>query len=417
MKFTDYVVTETTGSSVDPLGYLKPSGVVSSKVFRQFTVLSNHPAYQGFLAFAFSYLAERSITPSKRDFARRVRDLEILWGILNVRAGDSVVNITKFDPLANLDSLRLSQVRQRPALYARLNYGVLGHYASPSALWKILEPGATGLTGQGDKLATAWRYRKGSDFTQLADQWLNDDDLFAIKDIESWQTKYRLSAIPENSEKVVWQSLINEFCAKDPIIASLWQKPVPQKILDLSSAEGTYPLFFPTLQTHYAGHDELCRRIERCNRFERLSGLVQFAFEWEYVRRMDEIRVVGLTQGNLPAVVAREIANAATKLLPEPDEKEFWYLPGTLSTIADHETMADAILAHHTRHQRSKGASPFISGDTIAVQDRVRAKEFVNFFDKMVSDPEQLVGAVQWRYHRNWHFGRAYEWQHYAGVA
>jgi len=417
MKFTDYVVTETTGSSVDPLGYLKLSGVVSSKVFRQFTVLSNHPAYQGFLAFAFSYLAERSITPSKRDFARRVRDLEILWGILNVRAGDSVVNITKFDPLANLDSLRLSQVRQRPALYARLNYGVLGHYASPSALWKILEPGATGLTGQGDKLATAWRYRKGSDFTQLADQWLNDDELFAIKDIESWQTKYRLSAIPENSEKVVWQSLINEFCAKDPIIASLWQKPVPQKILDLSSAEGTYPLFFPTLQTHYAGHDELCRRIERCNRFERLSGLVQFAFEWEYVRRMDEIRVVGLTQGNLPAVVAREIANAATKLLPEPDEKEFWYLPGTLSTIADHETMADAILAHHTRHQRSKGASPFISGDTIAVQDRVRAKEFVNFFDKMVSDPEQLVGAVQWRYHRNWHFGRAYEWQHYAGVA
>jgi len=417
MKFTDYVVTETTGSSVDPLGYLKPSGVVSSKVFRQFTGLSNHPAYQGFLAFAFSYLAERSITPSKRDFARRVRDLEILWGILNVRAGDSVVNITKFDPLANLDSLRLSQVRQRPALYARLNYGVLGHYASPSALWKILEPGATGLTGQGDKLATAWRYRKGSDFTQLADQWLNDDDLFAIKDIESWQTKYRLSAIPENSEKVVWQSLINEFCAKDPIISSLWQKPVPQKILDLSSAEGTYPLFFPTLQTHYAGHDELCRRIERCNRFERLSGLVQFAFEWEYVRRMDEIRVVGLTQGNLPAVVAREIANAATKLLPEPDEKEFWYLPGTLSTIADHETMADAILAHHTRHQRSKGASPFISGDTIAVQDRVRAKEFVNFFDKMVSDPEQLVGAVQWRYHRNWHFGRAYEWQHYAGVA
>lgn len=417
MKFTDYVVTETTGGSVDPLGYLKPSGVVSSKVFRQFTVLSNHPAYQGFLAFAFSYLAGRSITPSKRDFARRVRDLEILWGILNVRAGDSVVNVTKFAPLTNLDSLRLSQVRQRPALYARLNYGVLGHYASPSAFWKILEPGATGLTGQGDKLATAWRYRKGSDFAQLADQWLNDDDLFDIKEIESWQTRYRLSAIPEQSEKNVWRSLIEDFCAKDPIIAPLWQKPVPQEILALSAAEGTYPLFFPALQTHYAGRDELCKRIERCNRFERLSGLVQFAFEWEYVRRMDEIRVIGLTPGNLPAVVTSEIANAATKLLPEPDEKEFWYLPGTLSTIADHETMVDCILAHHTRHQRSKGASPFISGDTIAVQERVRAKEFVNFFDKMVSDPKQLVNAVQWRYHRNWHFGRAYEWQQYSRVA
>ncbi len=417
MKFTDYVVTETTGNSVDPLGYLKPSGVVSSKVFRQFTVLSNHPAYQGFLAFVFSYLAGRSITPSKRDFAKRVRDLEILWGLLNVRAGDSVVNVTKFEPIANFDSLRLSQVRTRSALYARLNYGVLGHYASPSALWKILEQGATGLTSQGVELATAWRYRQGSDFAHLADQWLNDCDLFAIDDLETWQTRYRLSAEPEKPEKKIWQSLIEDFCTKDPVIAPLWQKPVPQEILALSTAEDTYPLFFPALQTHYAGSHELCRRIERCNRFERLSGLVQFVFEWEYVRRLDEIRLKGLTQGNLPAVVTSEIAIAATNLLPEPDEKEFWYLPATLSAISDHETMAEAILAHHTRHQRSKGASPFISGDTIAVQERVRAMEFVNFFDKMVSDTAKLVDAVQWRYHRNWHFGRAHEWQRYAGVA
>lgn len=417
MKFTDYVVTETTGNSVDPLGYLRPIGVVSSKVFRQFTVLSNHPAYQGFLAFTFSYLAGRKITPSKRDFARRVRDLEILWGILNVRAGDSVVNVTKFEPIANFDSLRLSQVRQRSALYARLNYGVLGHYARPSVLWKILESGATGLTSRGDELATAWRYRQGSDFTHLADKWLNDEDLFAVDNVDAWQTKYRLSATPENSEKKVWQSLIDEFCAEDPVTAPLWQKPVPQEILALSTTEDTYPLFFPALQTHYAGSDELCRRIERCNRFERLSGLVQFVFEWEYVRRLDEIRLKGLKQGNLPAVVTSEIANAGTNLLPGPDEKEFWSLPGTLSAISDHETMVEAILAHHTRHQRSKGASPFISGDTIAVQERVRAIEFINFFDKMVSDPRLLVDAVQWRYHRNWHFWRANEWQRYAGVA
>jgi len=417
MKFTDYVVTEIAGTSVDPLGYLKPSGVVSSKVFRQFTVLSNHPAYQGFLAFAFLYLDGRSIAPSKRDFARRVRDLEILWGVLNVRARESVVNVTKFEPLANLDSVRLSQVRQRPALYARLNYGVLGHYASPSTLWKILEPGATGLTSQGIQLATAWRSRQGSDFAHLVDQWLNDDDLFAIDDLETWQTRYRLSAEPEHTEKKIWQLLIEEFCAKDPIIAPLWEKPVPQEILALSTVEDTYPAFFPALLTHYAGSHELCRRIDRCNRFERLSGLVQFVFEWEYVRRLDEIRFKGLTQGNLPAVVTSEIVIAAKNLLPEPDEKEFWYLPATLAGISDHETMAEAILAHHTRHQRSKGASPFISGDSIAVQERVRTMEFVNFFDKMVSDTTKLVDAVQWRYHRNWHFGRAHEWQRYAGVA
>lgn len=416
MKFTDYVVIETSGNSVDPLGYLKPSGAVSSKVFRQFTVLSNHPSYQGFLAYVFSYLAGRSVTPSKRDFARRVRDLEILWGLLNTRAGDSVVNVTKLEPLVKFDSLRLSQVRQRPALFARLNYGVLGHYSSPSVLWKILEPGASGLTRYGAELATAWRYRQGSDFDHLADQWLNDEDLFANDDIETWQTKYRLSAVPENSEKKVWQSLIEEFCALDHIVAPLWQKPVSKETLLLSTAQESYSRFFPALQTHYAGNDELCRRIERCNRFERLCGLVQFVFEWEYVRRMDEIRVTGLTPGNLRTEVTSEIANAATKLLPEPDEKEFWYLPGTLSAIADHETLVEAILSHHTRHQRSKGASPFISGDMIAIQERVRAKEFVNFFDKIVSDPEQMVDAVQWRYHRNWHFWRAHEWQHYAGI-
>ncbi len=417
MKFTDYVVTETAGNSVDPLGYLKPSSVVSSKMFRQFTVLSNHPAYQGFLAFAFSYLAGRSITPSKRDFARRFRDLEILWGLLNVRAGDSVINVTKFEPIANLDSLRLSEVRQRPALYARLNYGVLGHYSSPSALWKILEPGATGLTRQGVELATAWRNRQDTDFGQLADQWLNDNDLFGINDLDTWQSRYCVSAEPEQSEKNAWKSLIEKFCAKDPVIAPLWQKPVPQKILALSTTEDTYPQFFPSLRTHYARSNELCKRIERCNRFERFSGLVQFVFEWEYVRRLDEIRRTGLKQGNLPAEVNHEIAQAATNLLPEPGEKEFWDLPAKLFEIRDYETMAEAILAHHTRHQRSKGTSPFIVGDTVAVQERVRTMEFINFFDKMVRDSTKLADAVQWRYHRNWHFGRAHEWQRYAGMA
>jgi len=34
MKFSDCVSTETAGNSVDPLGYLKPSGEVSSGPFR-----------------------------------------------------------------------------------------------------------------------------------------------------------------------------------------------------------------------------------------------------------------------------------------------------------------------------------------------------------------------------------------------
>lgn len=416
MKFTEYMVTETGGNSVDPLGYLRPSGEVSGALFRQFTVLSNHPAYQGFLAFSFSHLAGRSLNPAKRDFSRRIRDLEILWGVLNVRAGDSVVNVTKFEPLTHADTLRLHEVTRRHTLYARLNYGVLGHYSSPSAFWKIIESSGTGLTALGAELAAAWRCRTGHDFALLADRWLNDEDLYAIEGIEEWANAYRLTAKPEKSEQKVWQSLIDGLCSRDPVIAPIWRNPVPDNILSLSTDENLYPGFFPALRKHYTGHDELCRRIELCNRFERLSGLVQFVYEWEYVRRLDEIRNLGLQHGDIPKVVTREIAEAAKNFIAGQGEREFWSLPATLATIGDHDAMVATILAHHTRHQRSKGASPFISGDTVAVQDRVKAPEFVRFFGEMVKDPGRLTDATQWRYHRNWHFSRAHDWQRYAGV-
>ena len=103
MKFTDFVITESAGNSVDPLGYLKPAGEISSGLFRPFTVLTNHPAYQGFLAFAFSFLERNSLKPGQKNFLRRVRDLEILWGVLSVRGGDSVINVTKYEPLTGQD--------------------------------------------------------------------------------------------------------------------------------------------------------------------------------------------------------------------------------------------------------------------------------------------------------------------------
>ncbi len=416
MKFTNYIVTETTGNSVDPLGYLRPTSEISGALFRQFTVLSNHPAYQGFLAFAFAYLAGQSITPAKREFSRRVRDLEILWGVLNVKAGKSVVNVTKFEPLAGEGSLRLTDARHRPALYARLNYGVLGHYASPSVFWKILESGASGLTALGAELADAWRFRAGYDFAVLADRWLNDADLFATDGLDKWISAYQLSANPELEEQKVWKSLIENLCVKDPVIAPLWRKPLPQDILSLSTAEDRYPGFFPALRNHYAGHDELCRRIDLCNRFERLSGLVQFVFEWQYVSRLDEIRVIGLSHGDLPVVVTHEIAEAAKQFIAGQGDRECWSLPAALADLRDHESIVAVVLSHHTRHQRSKGASPFIAGDAVAVQDRVQAQEFVHFFNAMVGDPGRLADAAQWRYHRNWHFWRAHEWQRYAGV-
>jgi len=415
MKFTEFVITETVGNSVDPLGYLKPSGEVSSGLFRPFTVLSNHPAYHGFLAFAFSYLEKNSLKPGQKNFPRRVRDLEILWGGLSVHGGDAVINVTKYRPLVDQGALRLDDARKRPALYARLNYGALGHYGGPSRTWGILQPNGAGLTANGSALAEAWQHRGRFDFADLADRWMSGADLFAEKKLGDWVGVFRLSAEPEDKEREVWQTLIHDLCRREPVIAPLWEKPVPESILALGHDEHTYPGFFPGLLKHYQAHPELCQRIELCDRFEKLSGLVQFVFEWEYVKRLDYIQKLGLSDERLKKPVTDAIREAARAFCDVQGSSEFWALPGTLEKATDYPTMVAMILAHHSAHQRGKGASPFITGDAIAVQDRVDGQKFMQFFESVANKPETLVSATQWRYHRDWHFERAHLWQQYAG--
>lgn len=416
MKFTDYVITETAGNSVDPLGYLKPSGEVSSGLFRTFTVLSNHPAYHGFLAFAFSFLEKHSLRPGHKTFPRRLRDLEILWGVLSVHRGDPVINVTKYKPLIEQASLCLNDAKKRPSLYARLNYGALGHYGSPSTTWGILQPNGAGLSDNGSKLAEAWQHRNGFDFADLADQWMSGDRLFDRKKLDDWAPAFGLAANPEKNEQRAWQTLIHDLCRRDHKIAPLWVNPVPEPILALGREEDSYPGFFPGLLEHYKADPELTWRIERCNCFERLSGLVQFVFEWEYVRRLDNIQKIGMSANSLPSQVTNDIREAAHAFRAVQGEREFWALPRTLENIKDYPTMVTTILDHHSAHQRGKGASPFIAGDAIAVQDRVDGQKFMQFFKLVADAPKTLVSATQWRYHRNWHFERAKLWRKYAGM-
>lgn len=416
MKFTDFVITETAGNSVDPLGYLKPSSEVSSGLFRPFTVLSNHPAYQGFLAFAFGFLGKNSLNLGHKHFPRRMRDLEILWGVLSVLGGDPVINVTKYEPLTGQDSFCLDDAKKRPALYARLNYGVLGHYVSPSTTWRILQPNGAGLSANGSVLAKAWQRRNGFDFADLANRWWSGADLFAEKRRDDWARVFRLAAEPEPAEQRAWQTLIHDLCRRDPVIAPLWEKPVPEDILALGRDDNTYPGFFPGLLGHYKAHPELCRRIELCNCFERLSGLVQFVFEWEYVRRLDYIQKIGLSANSLPSQVTNDVREAARAFRAVQGQREFWALPGTLESATDYPTMVATVLAHHSAHQRGKRTSPFITEGAIAVQDRVDGQKFMQFFKSVADAPETLVSATQWRYHRNWHFQRAQLWQQYAGI-
>ncbi|WP_291931125.1 hypothetical protein [Limnohabitans sp.] len=416
MKFTEFVVTETAGNSVDPLGYLKPSGEVSSGLFRSFTVLSNHPAYHGFLAFAFSFLEKMSIKSGQKNFVRRMRDLEILWGVLSVHGGDPVINVTKYEPLTGQNSLCLDDAKKRPALYARLNYGALGHYVSPSTTWRILQPNGGGLSANGSALAEAWQHRNGFDFADLANRWMSGADLFAEKKLGDWARAFRLGAEPEPAERKAWQTLIHDLCRREPVIAPLWEKLVTEDILALGRDEDTYPRFFPGLLGHYAAHPELCRRIKLCNRFEQLSSLVQFVFEWEYVRRLDHIQKIGMSANSLPSQVSNDIRVAAHAFRAVQGLREFWVLPSMLENANDYPTIVATVLASHSAHQRAKGASPFITGDAIAVQDRVDGQKFMQFFKSVADAPETLVSATQWRYHRNWHFERALLWQRYAGI-
>lgn len=416
MKFSYFALTESAGSSIDPLGFLTPSGALTDAIFRQFTVLSNHPAYQGFLAFAYNFLHGKGITPQRRDFAQRFRDLEILWGVMNVRAGNSVVNVTKFALVKDAAQFSLPEIKHVQSLYARLSYGVLGHYMNPCVFWKILEPRGAGLTKRGHQLGESWSHRNRLDFSTIATRWLSGDNVYAIPSLEDYGEAFKLSGAPAAAEQQAWQTLINELCTRDPVTAPLWTNPVPDTILALLDQEQTYPSFFPSVLGHFEAHAELHRRIDLCNRFEQLSGLIQFVFEWEYVRRLEQVSKTGLNVGTLPQRVTMALSKAAAAFLEIQGVKDGWGLPHRLAPLSDHQAMANAIVSHHTDHQRKKGAAPFIVDDSIAIRERVNPREFLRFFEAIFNDPDRLEQATQWRYQRNWHFARADDWLRYAGA-
>ena len=64
MYFSEYVVSERVSSFLDPLGFMRPAGVLSEKLFEQFTVLSNHPGYHGSYMRILKFLSERGATPA-----------------------------------------------------------------------------------------------------------------------------------------------------------------------------------------------------------------------------------------------------------------------------------------------------------------------------------------------------------------
>src|SRR5688500_3019504 len=57
LHFSEFVVSERQSSFLDPLGFMRPAGVLQDRLFEQFTVLSNHPAYHGMLCVILKFLS------------------------------------------------------------------------------------------------------------------------------------------------------------------------------------------------------------------------------------------------------------------------------------------------------------------------------------------------------------------------
>lgn len=443
MIFSKYIVLEKVPGSVDPLGFLKPTSALADKLFRQFTVLSNHPAYHGFLCCAYDYLRRSGVTPGRRDFTQRFRDLEILWGLVNVwdvspdpagsdtsgiKGGDaaaagSILNVTKFKPLLNESNLSLPQARSFLPLYQRLNYGTLGHYSSPSIFWGLLDTKGLNLTPMGQRLAEAWRRRGNIDFDELLRQWEAGRPAIEISGFNRAVRLFPIGGEPSSNERSVWLDLIEDYCRSHGDTRQLWKAPLSSEDLSLYVGGATAnekerarlrARFFPTAIEHWQATGELTNRLRLAEGFEFLAAVAQAIFDWEYVARVDEA---------LPNLaVDAAISEALFELLKRHAEP-YLALPGAVQPGVLFESMAAAkssnhlatvVLEHHARHQRSKGAMAYVEGEHVAVRDKVDVNDFGRFVASVEANPSELPNRLRWRYRRDWHFLRAETWRRYA---
>ena len=417
MNFSEYIVTEGTGSSIDPLGFLGPSSALAGTLFRQFTVLSNKPAYLGFLCFAFSHLAKAGKSPGTRGFSEEFRNAETLWGWLNFKAGTSILNVTKYAALDSKQDISLANVRKYRPLYGTLNYGTLGHYASPAILWGLLDPKGQQLTDAGKRLAECWSHRAGMRFAPLMDAWLEGKNIQAIGGFAEASAAFHLDAPPARSECLLWQEIIDTYCARHPAIAPLWTNPVPAQILSLADDEKQFPGYYINLKEHFRNEAMLLERIECIRRFERLQALVQFVFSWEYVRLLDQVKPTGLAAPTVSARVQEVLRTEAIEYISRPGFRDAGKLFVQLAGTVNYDKLSAAVLAHHATHQRAKGASPFVQDGQVLIQDRVDAQGFATFLERVrVEAPNTMDNLIAWNYRRNWHFKRAATWMSYAGV-
>ncbi|MDQ3001844.1 MAG: hypothetical protein M3Y08_11365 [Fibrobacterota bacterium] len=417
MKFSEFIVLEKTGGSVDPLGFLRPSTAIADHLFNQFTVLSNHPAYQGFLCFVYAYAARKGIKPGK-DFSRTFRDYEILWGVLNSKAGRSILNVTKYNILADQPKLSLETAKAYRDLYLRLNYGTLGHYSSPATLWGLLNSKGTELTPLGAKLGEAWQNRGSLRFEDLLESWVKGEITPEMPDFQKAMDLFNLEAEPSANEISAWQEIISAYSQRHSKIAALWDSPVPSEIMELADNEETYAGFYEGVSAHYLGQPDILRRIGLAREFELLAGCVQFIFEWEYATRSDEGRISTSGMDFLDFRFLQEFLQRIPRYLSIHESKDTFHgMFRNLSMVRSVSALGTEVIRVHAKHQASKGAGAFLRDADILVRDRVDLEKLNDLIQNLSGNPENWEALISWAYRRDWFFGRAAKWLKYAKAA
>lgn len=400
---------------MDPLGFLSPYTALQDKLFKQFTVLSNLPAYHGVLALVYKLLAERGVTPEHKDFSLQFRRAEILWGVLHTAdsTSSSVLNITKYSALMrDRDSIALRDIKKTDRIYSSLGYGTLGHYSSPSGTWGILNKAGKQLTERGIELAAAFSKREGKCLHAALDAWW-DGQSWDAELINDYAPRFEAGAPPNRAEAEVWRKLIREYCERTPQVRSLWEQPLTEKEdAHWQRDAATYAAGFDAWRVRYA---PLKTELTQVELFQQLVGLVQHIFEREYLCCAEK--------GNRPlpldeleedlAGALRATARAYGEMPGASDSKGLF---AGLTQVCDYRDAAQRILAHHLAHQKAKGSVPFIEDGEIRVRDKFDVCSYGERRSALAAagGRRARLALIAFQHRRDWHFQRASRYHRYA---
>jgi len=397
---------------MDPLGFTQPFGALRSRLYSQFTVLSNFPAYHGILALIYQLLAQRKITPSNNDFAQRFRQAESLWGMANVATEQSILNVTKYRAiLEGRHSFTLKDIGRGNAIFSSLAYGTLGHYSNPSVAWGFLERGAERLTPLGTRLADAFATRSGRSMRAALEQWL-DGKSITRSSLEKLGGVYGIDKLPSPAEKKAWLDALDEWYLRAPVTKELWTTPPDENDFKALQADAAaYQNFFPTMAARYPS---LAKVFMQAGRFETMSALCLFLFEREYLLCHDAGPALPAA-GTLENKLATSLIKLAQQYRMPDFNDDTRGLFALLAEASNHAAVANIILNHHVGHQNAKNTQPYMENGELRLRDRFNRDEFTSLHEELsckATTGEQLA-LLSYRYRRDWHIHRALRYSQY----